>query len=81
MVYIPTGREAIIDLNRCGWPKAKGWWYNCKTGEATEIGKMKTNQVKTFSTKTGGRGNDWVLVLDKAEKSFKAPGIKFNPRF
>jgi len=81
MVYIPTGYGASIDLNLCGWPKAKGWWFNCKTGEASEIGEMETNQVKTFSTKTSGRGNDWVLVLDNAEKSFKAPGIKFNPGF
>jgi hypothetical protein len=74
MVYIPTGREAIIDLNLCDWPKAKGWWYNCKTGEVTEIGEMETNQVKTFSTKSGGRGNDWVLVIDNSAKSFAAPG-------
>lgn len=73
MIYIPTGRDAIIDLNLCGWPKAKGWWYNCKTGEATKIGKMKTNQVKTFSTKSGGLGNDWVLVLDNSAKRFAAP--------
>jgi hypothetical protein len=77
MVYIPTGYGASVDLNLCGWPKAKGWWYNCKTGEATEIGEMETNQVKTFSTKTGGRGNDWVLVLDNAIKSFAAPGSVF----
>jgi hypothetical protein len=74
MVYIPTGYGASVDLNLCGWPKAKGWWYNCKTGDVSEIGEMETNQVKTFSTKSGGRGNDWVLVLDNQEKAFAAPG-------
>ena len=74
MVYIPTGYGASLDLNLCGWPKAKGWWYNCKTGEATEIGEMETNQVKTFTTKSGGRGNDWILVLDNSDKGFAAPG-------
>jgi hypothetical protein len=74
MVYIPTGYGASVDLNLCGWPRAKGWWYNCKTGEVSEIGEMETNQVKTFSTNSGGRGNDWVLVLDNPEKDFAAPG-------
>lgn len=74
MIYIPTGYGASLDLKLCGWTKAKGWWYNCKTGETTEIGEMETNQVKTFSTQSGGRGNDWVLVLDNLEKGFAAPG-------
>lgn len=76
MVYIPTGRGAQIDLTLCGWAKAKGWWYNCKTGETSEIGEFDTNQQKTFQPKTGGRGNDWVLVIDNKNTEFNNPGIK-----
>lgn len=74
MVYIPTGWGAQLDLKLCGWPVAKGWWYNCKTGEAEFIGEFETGQEKLFQTKTGGRGNDWVLVLDNAKANFKSPG-------
>ena len=74
MVYIPTGWEAVLDLKICGWPYAKGWWYNCRNGDAADIGEINTNQVKSFTPKTGGRGNDWVLVLDNAKLKFSAPG-------
>lgn len=74
MVYIPTGLEATLDLNLCGWGKAKAWWYNCRTGEARKIGKINTNQIKSFNPETHGRGQDYVLVLDNAAKNFRLPG-------
>jgi hypothetical protein len=74
MVYIPTGWGAAVDLDLLQWPSARGWWYNCRTGEATELGEIETGGVRTFSPETGGRGNDWVLVLDNTEKSFDPPG-------
>ncbi len=74
MVYIPTGWAASLDLKLCGWPRARAWWYNCQTGEASEVGEIETNQLKSFQPKTGGRGNDWVLVLDNTEKNFGIPG-------
>jgi hypothetical protein len=74
MVYIPTGWGASLDLNKCGWTQAKAWWYNCRTGEVAEIGIFDTAQVTTFTPETGGRGNDWVLVLDNVENNFRKPG-------
>jgi hypothetical protein len=74
MVYIPTGWGVQLDLNLCGWPKAIGWWYNCKTGETETIGEIDTAQEKSFPPKTSGRGNDWVLILDNAKANFKKPG-------
>lgn len=74
MVYIPTGIGVELDLNKCGWPRAIAWWYNCRTGESTRLGMVQTNQIKTFNPQTTGRGNDWVLVLDNADKKFKKPG-------
>lgn len=76
MVYIPTGKEANLDLTQCGWPKAKAWWYNCQTGKSEKIGLIDTNQTKSFLTPTKGRGNDWVLMLDNTSAKFKAPGKK-----
>ncbi len=42
----------------------------CPTG----LGKISTDGIKYFEPKTRGRGNDWVLVLDNAAKSFGRPG-------
>jgi hypothetical protein len=74
MVYIPTGWGAALDLDLLGWPLSRGWWYNCRTGEVKDIGEIETRGVQTFGPETSGRGNDWVLVLDNAEKSFGPPG-------
>ena len=74
MVYIPTGWGAELDLEKCGWRLAKAWWYNCQTGKSEIIGEIETSHQKTFQPKTTGRGNDWVLVLDNAEKNFGIPG-------
>ncbi|MBN2773916.1 MAG: DUF4038 domain-containing protein, partial [Prolixibacteraceae bacterium] len=73
MVYIPTGWGASLDLNLCGWSEAKTWWYNCRTGETINSGIVKTNHVKTFKPESGGRGNDWVLVLDNYLSGFNVP--------
>ena len=73
-VYIPTGWNAEINLLRCGWVRAKAWWYNPRTGEVTEIGTFQGRDIRTFIPPTKGRGNDWILVLDNAKSNFPAPG-------
>ncbi len=78
MVYIPTGKPVYIESSQLGleMKKIRAWWYNPKNGEATMIGVSNTDgKVLEFDppgeTK---RGNDWVLVLDKATADFPAPG-------
>ncbi len=78
MVYLPTGLAAKLDLKKCGWTKAKCWWFNCQTGEAEFIEVVDCTDVKTFKSTTGGWGNDWVLVLDNAEINFPKPGSRWK---
>jgi hypothetical protein len=63
-----------LDLSLCGWRAANGWWYDCKRGDATHVGKIDADGIKYLEPKTRGRGNDWVLVLDNAAKSYGPPG-------
>ncbi len=74
MVYIPTGWGATLDLGLCGWKTARGWWYNCRTGESTDLGELEASGIRTFTPEQGWRGNDWVLVLDNVESRFGKPG-------
>ena len=74
MVYIPTGWGAVLNLDLCSWEESRGWWYNCRTGETTELGVMAASGTATFSPPSGGRGTDWVLILDNAAESFGKPG-------
>ena len=75
-IYIPTGINTEVNLLRCGWVRAKAWWYNPRNGETTEIGTFQGKDIRTFSPPTKGRGNDWILVLDNLKTGFAAPGKK-----
>jgi hypothetical protein len=75
MVYIPTGWPAEIRTGKLGFAEISAWWYDPRTGEAKDAGKISTTGVIQLATPTGGRGNDWVLVLDDATRNFPAPGM------
>ena len=73
-VYIPTGWAAKINLDKLGWKNSVVWWYNPRTGEAKKSGYISNDGVREFKPETGGRGNDWVLVIDDKNDGFSAPG-------
>ncbi len=73
-IYIPTGMEARVDLDKPGWEMVVAWWYNPRTGEASRIKEMPGKGVAGFTPATHGRGNDWILVLDNKQAGFSAPG-------
>jgi hypothetical protein len=78
MVYIPTGWGAALDMDQCDWTAVRGWWYNCRSGEVSDMGEIESRGIRTFAPENGGRGNDWVLVLDNTETGFEAPGTQKN---
>jgi hypothetical protein len=60
--------------------KIAGWtvgahWFDPRTGTAARIGDFANDGTRLFSPPTAGRGNDWVLVLDDAEKNRFPPGL------
>jgi len=76
MAYIPYGSPAEIDLTRLSGNAFRGWWFDPRTGAATEIGTFARETTRQFDPPGAeGRGNDWVLVIDDAAEPFGAPGI------
>ena len=73
MVYVPDGRPFDVSLDAVSGDSARGWWFNPRTGEATEIGSTPTGGQSRF---TPPSGEDWVLVLDDAARVFPAPGSR-----
>ena len=73
-VYIPTGWGASINLEKLGWEQSVVWWYNPRTGEASKLKEITNKGIQEFRPETGGRGNDWILVLDNRDIHFSAPG-------
>jgi hypothetical protein len=77
-VYIPTGWNAEINLLRCGWVRAKAWWYNPRNGEVTEIGTFQGRDIRTFTPPTKGRGNDWISGTGQCQNQFPSSGKEEN---
>lgn len=82
-IYLPTGKPVRVRLDRIGKRKVRAWWYDPRTGNALSIGDYAGDSAPDF-TPPGiskelnwlrtGRGCDWVLVLDDADRGFPAPG-------
>jgi hypothetical protein len=73
MVYLPVGKKITMNLKFMKAKKINEWWFNPKDASSTkEILERKDNME--FNPKTMGAGNDWVLVVDDADKKFDSPG-------
>lgn len=75
-VYFPTGWPAEIILDRIGAKSITAYWYDPRTGLAKLIETIPGNGIKKFTPPNGGRGNDWILVLDDSSRHFILPGLK-----
>jgi hypothetical protein len=63
-VYIPDGRDVTVDLTRLTGETVAASWFDPRSGESREIGSFAAAPARRFTPPSGGRGNDWVLVLD-----------------
>ncbi len=74
MIYVPAGRSFTIRMEVIKGPKVKTWWYNPRTGKATDAGTFSNTGQRTFISPDPGEALDWILVLDDASKKYPAPG-------
>lgn len=74
MVYFPTGKPAEINLVPLRAKKLMVWWFDPRTGNAINAGKMRHRDRKLFTPPSAGAGHDWVLVLDASNRGYVAPG-------
>lgn len=73
-VYFPTGWSAVINIQLLGASGIHSYWYNPRTGESNLIETIDDISPRKFTPPSGGRGNDWILVLDDVSKGFNLPG-------
>lgn len=73
-IYTPMGRSFTVQPDLLSGSTVQGYWYDPRTGKSRPLGKFSTASVQEFKPPTSGRGNDWVLVLDQANKNFSPPG-------
>lgn len=85
-VYTPQGHRFEVDMTKLSGTQANAWWYSPRDGlcydiEGCPIGhpfdQYHTQDIQKFSPPTSqGKGHDWVLVLEDADKVVAAPGIQ-----
>jgi hypothetical protein len=73
-IYSGNGRKFTVNLGKISGERAKAWWYNPRTGTATETETIANTGTREFTCPSEGFGSDWVLVLDDASKKFAPPG-------
>ena len=76
MVYVPTGRQFKVKMDKISGAKVKAWWFNPRDGKATLIGEYPNTGEREFTPPMKGENLDWVLVLDNAAKKFPPPGSR-----
>lgn len=74
-VYFPTGWAAEILLDKINARNINVYWFDPRKGEAKFVETIPGTGTRKFTPPSGGRGNDWVLVLDDSSKNFKTPGL------
>jgi hypothetical protein len=75
-IYFPTGWAADIIPDKIGAESVTASWYNPRNGQLKFIGTFPGKGKRTFTPPSGGRGNDWILVLDDASENFPSPGFQ-----
>ena len=73
-VYTPLTQPITVRLDWAAEETIRAWWYNPRTGGATEIGRFAAAGQLTFQPPIDGP--DWVLVIDDAAADFGRPGIQ-----
>ena len=69
IAYLPQGSPVRIHMDRLSGKKIIARWYDPRQGTFREIGEFENSGVRDFIAPTQGPQDDWVLVLDDAEKS------------
>ena len=75
-IYFPTGWAAEIILDLIGAETITAYWYDPRKGESRLIDTFPGKGTRTFKPPSGGRGNDWILVLDDTLRRFAEPGLQ-----
>src|SRR5215210_5700992 len=75
-VYSTQGKQIAVNMGKISGKEVTAFWYDPKNGETKDDGRFQNTGQQTFSPPTTGYGNDWVLVLDDATKSYTRPKVQ-----
>ncbi|MCR9293675.1 MAG: glycoside hydrolase family 140 protein [bacterium] len=78
LVYSPRGESFTLDLGVLRVRKVRQVreaWYDPRYGTAHLLHTSDTAGLQTYVPPSSGRGQDWLLILDDADRGFSLPGF------
>jgi len=67
IVYSPRGEKFTLDISLLKADKLREIWFDPRYGEEHKIHTSGTKGIQTYTPPTSGRGNDWILIIEKAD--------------
>ena len=64
-IYTPLGLPVRADLAKINGAEIRISWFNPRIGETTEAGRVKNAGAREFNPPTGGKAQDWILILEE----------------
>lgn len=68
LAYLTFGNPISVDLERMSGATIRASWWDPRTGSIREFERFARMATRRFEPPTRGMGNDWVLVLDDADR-------------
>ena len=66
--YFPNGKKTALNLTLLSGNSFRGTWYDPRTGvEFPNSTLLSKGQHVEINPPSQGRGNDWVLILDRVD--------------
>jgi hypothetical protein len=73
-IYTPTGAGLNVRMGIISGARARASWFNPRTGETASLGTLENAGERSFDPPGVEQpGNDWVLVLDDANRRYENP--------
>ncbi len=74
LIYLPMGGSVTVETRKLTGDRVIAHWFNPRQNSAQLIGTFPQANQMEFKAPSAGRNNDWVLVLDDAERKFARLG-------
>jgi hypothetical protein len=72
MIYLPVGKTIEINVAALKAKTLSSYWFDPQVGKAMKIStQLNDGKSLSFTPPTTGLGNDWVLIIDDAQKKYK----------
>ena len=67
IIYSPRGEKFTIDKSLLKGNKFREIWFDPRYGVEYPIHTSGTRGIQTYTPPTNGRGNDWILIVEKVD--------------